>query len=88
MNDLPSVDAFTAERPGIEADGYVSPRSCWPKSAVVDRQRYSSYAEVMPDSPLPAAVNKRYRPIYGYGFTLGVRASEAWLYTFMSHKSH
>jgi len=24
----------------------------------------------------------------GYGFTLGVRAFEAWLYTFMSHKSH
>ena len=23
-----------------------------------------------------------------YGFTLGVRAFEAWLYTFMSHKSH
>jgi len=22
------------------------------------------------------------------GFTLGVRAFEAWLYTFMSHKSH
>jgi len=24
----------------------------------------------------------------GYGFTLGVRAFEAWLYTFMSYKSH
>ena len=23
-----------------------------------------------------------------YGFTLGVRAFEAWLYTFVSHKSH
>ena len=48
--------------------GYVSPRSCWPKSAVVDRQRCSSYAAVMPDSPLPAAVNKRYRPIYGHNW--------------------
>jgi len=28
--------------------GYVSPRSCWPKSAVVDRQRCSSYAAVIP----------------------------------------
>jgi len=48
--------------------GYVSPRSCWPKSAVVDRQRCSSYAAVMPDSPLPAAVNKRYRVIYGHNW--------------------
>ena len=48
--------------------GYVSPCSCWPKSAVVDRQRCSSYAAVMPDSPLPAAVNKRYRPIYGHNW--------------------
>jgi len=40
--------------------GYVSPRSCWQKSAAVD-----SYAAVVPDSPLPAAVNKRYQLTYG-----------------------
>ena len=61
------------ERTGMSAQhdkplGYVSPRSCWPKSAVVDRQRCSSYAAVMPDSPLPAAVNKCYRPIYGHNW--------------------
>jgi len=46
--------------------GYVSPRSCWPKSTAVDRQRCASYAAVMPHSPLPAAVNKCYRVIYGH----------------------
>jgi len=48
--------------------GYVSPRSCWPKSAAGDRQRCASYAAVVPDSPLPAAVNKRYRLIYGHNW--------------------
>jgi len=48
--------------------GYVSPRSCWQKSAAGDIQCCSSYAAVVPDSPLPAAVNKRYRPIYGHNW--------------------
>jgi len=48
--------------------GYVSPHSCWPKSAAVDRQRCANYTAVVPDSPLPAIVNKRYRVIYGHSW--------------------